>query len=271
MIDPMSSKKLALVSLCMTALILSACDEKNKAETTTDVANLVDTANTAETTDSGVDKQPKRASASSPGEATVTKKDPLDASLYLSQSDIRGLGRGAVREGVLVGKKPSTTYGSVRLEPTGSQPTSPDRYGAALQLWKVDDEEAAENMVGQMRGQYLGVDDAPKNAPVRRKKAFLSFRAGITTYVFAAEGESAAYVAAISCGQDTCPKGWANVRPVAEKVADRIQNPDALEDAVEQRQERAEKDPDRAAEKRKQIEERKEIRRRKRDEQKQGD
>jgi hypothetical protein len=247
-------------SLCVVALALSACDDKAQDDGAADVANLADSANTRsqgqqKTDDEGEEDKPaKRTSASSPGEATVTQKAPLDASLYLIKNDVAGLERyPQVRTSELAGKESSPTYGTVRLSPQNN-----DNYGAALQLWKFDNEKAAEEMVVKMREQYLGVADAPKNAPIRRKNAFLSTRAGITTYVFEAAGDSGTYVAALSCGDMTCPKGWTNVRPTAESILERLENPSKLKQVRERRKEMAEKGTTRDREKLRELERQKE-------------
>jgi ribosomal protein S19E (S16A) len=261
MIEPMTSKILLSTTgplllgslLIVLAVPLGGCDSKNDGEGA-DVANLADSSrDQAKTEQEGASDSAKveRTSASSPGGATVAKQAPLEASLYFDQHDIPRLSKRAqVESSALVGKEASPSYGSVRIHVP-----SDDDFGAALQLWKLDEDKPAEAEIERMRDQYLGVKDAPKNAPVRREKAFLSTRAGITTYVFAAKGKSAGFVAAVSCGERVCPNGWSDVSRLSKTVFERIRSPEALEKAVEQRQDLAQKAKERAEDKREQRKE----------------
>ena len=204
--------------------LISGCDDESKEQPAdaggADGSAQADTSGASEDTTvtdkkkATADPQPARPKATSPSRATVSAEAPLDVSEYLVESDLSKLVKGKVSTEPLVGTEPSPDYNAIRLHPGKG-----NVYGAGLQLWKLDNAKAARARLDKLRAQYLGVDNAPASAPVRGKRAFVSERAGIRSYVFATR--KPAHLIAVSCDQETC-KNWKDVMGLAKKVQIRL-------------------------------------------------
>lgn len=212
-----STKTLTIALLLTVAAASAACDNDKSADKSAADVSVVDAsapkaAAKEDATDTGANADDARQQASSPRGATVEQQPPLDISSYLSEKDLAKLTTGSVIAQPLVGKTPSPTYNATRLAVGGR-----DWYGAGLQVWKLDDKSEAANRLKNLRTQYLGVDNAPKGAPVGGDRAFVAERAGIQTYVFI-PNNAPDHIAAVSCGQDLCKRGWKDVFSLADKV-----------------------------------------------------
>lgn len=245
----MGSKRLLTAGLIGLALLTGGCDDEKSAETTaTDVAGLADAQRTAEQAQKKqerpdpqkakekVDKE--RTSASSPSSATVGAQPPLDISNLLTREDVEKFTRGSVVSEALAGKEPSPEYNAIHLHPGGRT-----FYGAGLQVWKLDSKKAAIARIESLSEQYLAVDEPPEAAPFEGDADFISERAGITSYVFAA-GDKPAYAVAVSCGDQFCKKPE-QLFELSKTVRARL---DALEEAAASKKE-GEKDKEKEGEK----------------------
>ncbi|MGM0559091.1 MAG: hypothetical protein ACQEVA_22090 [Myxococcota bacterium] len=203
-----------------TAVPLSACDEDG---TGADVdASQVGDANSDQKKLEPKDdekaeetaKTPDRTEASSKNAGTVKQTPPLAVDEYFKMQDVTALSEGGLRTTPLAGQESTEDYNSLRIHPAGRAD-----YGAAVQLWKLEDASAAADRVAEMRKQYLSVSDPAEDAPVKDRSAFLSTRQNMWQYVFNPKGEP--YVAAVSCEEKFC-RDVKVVYEIGSKVNNRI-------------------------------------------------
>jgi hypothetical protein len=209
-------------------LTLVACDE-NGGDETVDASQIIDAepGNRAQAapdkkTETN-EKEPTRTEATSKSAGTVEQTPPLPVDDYFKAADVKSLAKADLQTETLAGQAPSETYNSLRIHPSGR-----NDYGAAVQLWKLDDPKSAAERVSQMRSQYLSVKDPAPDAPVKARDAFLSERQNLWQYVFNPKG--APYVAAVSCSEKFC-RDAKIVYEIGSKVNNRILEGDPKKDA----------------------------------------
>jgi hypothetical protein len=223
MTNPMGYKISVCACVLFASAALGACDADKSSDATRDVSVARDVAREdgksapkEAKAESETESKPSRPVASSPGVARVDAEPPLDVSGLLKKDDLGDLTSAEVEVSDLIGKSPTPTYNATRLHPADG-----DLYGVGLQVWELGSDSESVDFVGQMRAQYLGVEDAPKDAPTGNSRSFISSRSGIRIYVFAPEGE-AGYAAAVSCGDEFCEQGWEDLKGLVEKVDARL-------------------------------------------------
>jgi|GEM_PF-3714428 len=226
----MRSKLLIYTCALLSVAALSACDAKSTDAapdtsapadvTRADSQSAPEPSPSDETVDEAVDEEKPaeatRPSATSPNGAEVALEPPLDISGLLKSEDLSALTTAKISTEKLSGTPATPTYNSTRLFPE-----SGEDYGVGLQVWTFEKERDALEFVAQMRAQYLGVKDAPADAPTQGARAFLAARGGIENYIFAPEN-AANHVLAISCGADFCTNGWADLKILASTVGARV-------------------------------------------------
>ena len=159
--------------------------------------------------------EPFRTKGSSEKPAKVDPNPPLEVEGLIVQKDVKALSGDPLTTTRLAGRAPGPTYNALRVYPKGR-----DEYGAAVQLWKLDDAKAAAKRVGELRPQYLGTDDPSKSdAPVKDRSAFISQRQGIWQYVFSPRNTP--YVAAVSCHEKFCGD-WKVLYELGSKINQRL-------------------------------------------------
>lgn len=227
--ESMRSKSLNYVCALLCLGGLSACDT-NPTDAASDTSKSADmTGEDAPSADEKEAAKPasepedqakaQRPSATSPNGAEVSVNPPLEISSFLNKKDLSTLTPAEIAVGKLTGKPATPTYNSIHLYPDDGA-----GYGVGLQVWSFKKDSTSVEFVTRMRAQYLGVKDAPGDAPTGGERAFISARGGIENYIFAPNmpGESPHYVLAISCGEDLCKKGWADVKLLANTVEKRV-------------------------------------------------
>lgn len=144
--------------------------------------------------------------------AIVPSSPPLDIGHLLTKEDVQPhLGRGEINVEPLAGRKLDSRYAASHFRGTDAT-----EFGVGLQVWKFDDADDALNELANLRGQYLGVVDLPKDANPR---SFGAERAGIRSYLLVPEKSS--YMLGLSCGVKTC-KDWDTMSKLATTVGGRL-------------------------------------------------
>ncbi|WP_133621926.1 hypothetical protein [Bradymonas sediminis] len=220
-----STRSKLLIATCTLLCIaaLSGCDPKSS-ESNADASEPTDISSTDSGSSEKAEAAPQsedqsgsaRPSATSPNGAEVALEPPLEIAGMLQSEDLKALNAGEISSEKLAGKAATPTYNSVRLFPKkGSS------YGVGMQVWKFEDDSKAVDFVAHMRPQYLGVEDAPADAPTPGERAFVASRAGIQNYVFAPK-DGAHHVFALSCSDDFCKGGWSDLKTLASTVEKRV-------------------------------------------------
>lgn len=226
MMKSMRSKLLSYTCALLGAAALGACDAKST-DASPDFSAPADAARADSqpaprpAPEAPDDPQPEpqpaaRPSATSPRDAQVALKPPLDISGLLKAEDLSALTTAKISSEKIAGAAATPTYNSARFFAEDSQD-----YGVGLQVWTFEEPGDALEFVAKMRAQYLGVKDAPADAPAQGERGFLAARAGIENYIFTPES-GAHYVLALSCGADLCPNGWADLNALTSTVAARV-------------------------------------------------
>lgn len=218
----MSLKKSILISLLILAGALGACDG-NKAKDAVDAANPgrdvapEDTGAQAKGANAASEENEDapRPSATSPGAAKLSARALLQIDKLLGAGDFKSLTAARIASEELAGKPAAADYRARRFYPAGG-----NTYGVGLQVWKLEDAQAAQGLVAKLRPQYLGVDEAAAK-PGDSAQGFRAARAGIQTQVFAPD-KAPGYVAALSCDDTLCKNGWSDVGRLAQLVEQRL-------------------------------------------------
>lgn len=208
---PRPAALLATIALLATAVATTACNGNgDDAAPAEQAAPQTGPAAAEQADDAPVvpPPEPQRV-AMTAGRATLSAQAPLAIEHLLPREYASKLIHGQFDVEPLPGQKPGPNYNALQLRPATKDP----RYGIGLQVWKLNDQTAATARIAELKEQYLGTSDLHDTAA--KKTGFRSERAGIRTYLFAAD--SSPHVIALSCATQVCTT-WSMVYKLGSDV-----------------------------------------------------